>query len=77
MSSFTTGQKVRFADSDSKEIFEIVSWDDSSNSGRVEDEHGRGWSRVFGSQLIVVEDVGDGWTDDDDYDDDDYDDDDD
>ena len=59
---FTTGQKVRMSKewSDSQEVFEIVSWNDSENKGRIEDADGRGWN-VRGSQIVLVEDVDDGW----------------
>lgn len=52
---FSCGDKVKFADgSHPDEEFEVVSWDDSRNHGRIEDVDGRGWY-VFGSQLKRVE----------------------
>jgi len=47
--------KVQFSDgSHSDEILEVVSWNDNTDTGRVEDQNGNGW-HVKKNQLIIVE----------------------
>jgi hypothetical protein len=53
-SEFYPGQKVRLSNSDSRDVFEVVSWNDSSNSGRIEDKNGRGLM-VTGEQIVSAE----------------------
>jgi hypothetical protein len=55
--NFTTGQKVRIIKPlASTEVFEIVSWNDSQNQGRVQDGAGETW-KVFADEIELVEDV--------------------
>lgn len=53
MNEFYTGQKVMLRKSDTKQVFEIVSWNDSLSRGRIETTDGDG-RNVSGSEIVGI-----------------------